>query len=67
MEKTLVSGQQRRREERPDAEWVRGQCPLCGEDLVANCYYVGGKGYLIAHECWSSLGDAPTCHYRRIL
>ncbi len=66
MEKTLVSGQQRRREERPDPDWCRGTCPLCGEDVVSNCYYVGGKGYIIVWECWASLGEAPTCDYLRV-
>ena len=54
-------------EARPDPEWVRGRCPLCGEDVVSNCYYVGGKGYIIVWECWASLGDTPTCDYRRVL
>jgi hypothetical protein len=52
---------------RPDPEWVRGRCPMCGEDVVSNCYYVGGKGYIIVWECWSSLGEEPTCEYRRVL
>ncbi len=53
--------------DRPKAEWVRGECPQCGEPLVSNCYYVGGKGYLCTWECWASLGSEPTCQYRRIL
>ena len=53
--------------ERPRPEWVRGQCPSCGGELVSNCYYVGGKGYLVTHECWASLGPSPTCSYRKIL
>lgn len=52
---------------RPDPEWVRGRCPMCGEDVVSNCYYVAGKGYLIIWECWSSLGEVPTCEYRQVL
>jgi hypothetical protein len=52
---------------RPDPEWIRGRCPMCGEDVVSNCYYVGGKGYIIVWECWASLGDTPTCDYRRVL
>ena len=53
--------------DRPRAEWVRGTCPQCGEPTVSNCYYVGGKGYLIAHECWASLGENPSCSYRKVL
>lgn len=52
---------------RPDPEWVRGVCPECGDDLVSNLYYVGGKGYLIRWECWSSLKETPTCSYRKVL
>lgn len=52
---------------RPDPKWVRGNCPECGDDLVSNMYYVGGKGYLLCWECWSSLGENPTCSYRRVL
>jgi hypothetical protein len=52
---------------RPDPEWVRGRCPMCGEDVVSNCYYVGGKGYIIVWECWASLAETPTCDYRRVL
>lgn len=52
---------------RPRPEWVRGKCPQCGDDLVSNCYYVGGRGYIIAWECWSSLGSVPACAYRKIL
>ena len=55
------------RSDRPNPEWVRGVCPHCGDELVANCYYVGGKGYIVAHECWSSLGETPTCTFRKIL
>ena len=49
--------------DRPRPEWVRGACPQCGDELVSNCYYVGGRGYLICHECWASLArtrPAPT-------
>ena len=53
--------------DRPRPEWVRGICPQCGEQLVSNCYYVGGKGYLIVWECWSSRSDNPACTYRRVL
>jgi hypothetical protein len=53
--------------ERPDPAWVRGKCPCCGDAVVSNLYYVGGKGYLLRWECWSSLGDTPTCEYRKVL
>jgi len=58
-----------RKAERPDPEWVRSSCPLCGEDVVSNAYYVGGKGYLIFWECWAALGpeSEQTCGYRRVL
>jgi hypothetical protein len=52
---------------RPDPKWVRGRCPECGEELVSNMYYIGGKGYLLVWECWSSLGEQPQCCYRRVL
>jgi hypothetical protein len=52
---------------RPRPEWVRGQCPQCGDSLVSNCYYVGGLGYLICWECWSSLSGSPSCTYRKVL
>jgi hypothetical protein len=55
------------REERPDPEWVRGRCPACGEEVVSNCYYIGGKGYILVWECWGSLGPDPRCDYRRVL
>jgi hypothetical protein len=51
----------------PRPEWVRGVCPQCGEPLVSNCYYVGGKGYLVCWECLGSLGEHPTCSYRKVL
>jgi hypothetical protein len=55
------------RKERPDPDWVRGRCPMCGEEVVSNCYYVGGKGYMIVWECWASLGESAACDYRRVL
>ena len=51
----------------PRPEWVRGVCPQCGEPLVSNCYYVGGRGYLVVWECWASRPEAATCEYRRVL
>ncbi len=53
--------------DRPEPEWVRGLCPECGDALVSNMYYVGGKGYLIVWECWESLSESPKCDYRRVL
>jgi hypothetical protein len=53
--------------ERPDPQWVRGRCPECGDDLVSNLYYIGGKGYLLCWECWGSLGENPVCRYRKVL
>lgn len=58
-----------RKAARPEVDWIRGECPECGEHLVSNCYFVGGKGYLIFLECWASLGDPSerTCDYRKVL
>ena len=53
--------------DRPSPEWVRGVCPQCGEQLVSNCYYAGGNGYLAVWECWGSMSDIPTCTYRRVV
>ena len=55
------------RTERPDPDWVRGRCPMCGEEVVSNCYYIGGKGDILVWECWASLGPEPRCDYRRVL
>ncbi len=52
---------------RPNPEWVRGICPQCGESLISNCYYVGGRGYLVVWDCWASLYENPTCSYRKVL
>jgi hypothetical protein len=62
-----VAAPPRGREGRPDPQWVRGRCPECGDDLVSNLYYIGGKGYLLVWECWSSLGGSPACRYRKVL
>ena len=51
--------------DKPDPAWVRGICPQCGDTVIANAYYLGGK-YLITHECWSSFGENPTCEYRKM-
>ncbi len=53
--------------DRPRPEWVRGTCPQCGDALVSNAYYVGGRGYLCLWECWGSLAATPTCNYRKVL
>ena len=63
------------RDGRPDPQWIRGRCPECGDDLVSNLYYIGGKGYILVWECWGSLGgDAAAtaagkdrCRYRKVL
>jgi hypothetical protein len=52
---------------KPKPEWVRGICPTCSGPIVANSYYVGGRGYMIVWECWDSLGAVPTCTYRKVL
>lgn len=51
----------------PDPEWLRGECPRCGGDLVSICRYVTGRGYLLVWECWGALLEQPTCSYRRTL
>jgi hypothetical protein len=52
---------------RPRSEWIRGKCPKCGDDLISNAYYVGGRGYKIIWQCWASLGETPTCDYQHVL
>lgn len=52
---------------RPKPEWVRGKCPACDDDLVSNCYYVNGVGYLLVWECWSFLQKHPTCNYSKTM
>jgi len=54
-------------EGRPNPEWVRGRCPECGDELVSNLYYIGGRGYIIRWECWGSLQENPQCQYKRVL
>lgn len=56
-----------RKTERPDREWVVGICPCCGEQVVSNSYYVGGRGYVLVNECWSSLGEVQLCDYRKVV
>lgn len=68
MGEVQISGADRS-EERPDAAWVVGACPLCGEPVVSNAYHVGGHpgGYVLRRECWASIGERPTCDFRRVL
>lgn len=67
-ERTAISGPAAEDRPRPDEAWIRGSCPACGDVVVSNTYYVGGKGYVIVWECWASLQwpDA-TCDYRKVL
>lgn len=67
MEEELVSEPVKKTGDRPDPEWVKGVCPLCGDDVVHNLYWIGGKGYLNRAECWSSLGSEPKCNYYKVL
>ena len=53
--------------DRPRPEWVRGTCPQCGDELVSNCYHVGGQGYLVIWDCWSAISSNPTCTYRTVI
>ena len=53
--------------ERPDPRYVRGQCPVCGEEIVSRVLYTGSAGYRIIWECWAAQGEAPTCDWRRVL
>lgn len=64
----LIGGTDRK-QERPDAHWVRGRCPECGEEVVSNCYWQGGKGCIIINQCWASLGppEERTCTYQKVL
>ena len=62
-----VNKPRRTEDGRPNEEWIRGRCPECGDDLVSNFYYIGGKGYLLVWECWDSLNENPQCGYRRVL
>jgi hypothetical protein len=58
-------------QERPDPDWVRGTCAVCGEPVVSNCYYAtlpdGSRGYVLVWECWASLAEPPRCDYRKVL
>jgi hypothetical protein len=65
--KTELIGDGTKQTARPDPLWIRGKCPCCGDDVVSNLYYVGGKGYLLKWQCWSSMGENPTCAYEKVL
>ncbi len=56
-----------RRVERPDPEWVRGLCPVCGEELISECEWILDRGYVIFWACWGSKAEPPTCRYFRAL
>jgi hypothetical protein len=51
----------------PPKEVVRGLCPMCGGEVIANLYYVQGKGYILMYECVGSLREEQVCDYRRVL
>ena len=53
--------------DRPRPEWVRGTCPMCGEVLVSNLYYVGDRGYIFEWQCWAGAQNSSACTYRRVL
>lgn len=59
------------RQERPDEDWVRGTCTVCGEPVVSNVYYAtladGSQGYILVWECWGSLAEPPLCDFRKVL
>ncbi|MHB0999368.1 MAG: hypothetical protein ACYC27_08980 [Armatimonadota bacterium] len=57
----------KRTDDRPAPDRIRGICPECGEPLVSVCYYAQGKGYLIIWECTGAQKDEPSCSYRRVL
>ena len=67
-ERQLIDGPGRR-QRGENGEWIRGQCPMCGEDVVSNCYFVAARGgnYIIVWECTGSLAEPPACDYRRVL
>ena len=54
--------------ERPDPDWVRGDCPLCGEVLVSNMQYSPDMGYLVVWTCWrNTMTDGGDCDFRKVL
>ncbi len=52
-----------REDERPPSEIVRGRCPECGGELVANMYWHAARGYLLRYECWEGLLPEGRCRF----
>lgn len=52
---------------RPPTKMRAGTCPVCGDDAVSELSFMEDRGYLLQVRCWSSLGDEPTCDWRRAL
>lgn len=52
-----------RETDNPPPSIVRGNCPDCGGDVVANLYWNTARGYLLRYECWDSLRPAGHCAY----
>lgn len=50
-------------EDCPPEEIVRGRCPECGGQLVANLYYHLLRGYLLRYECWEGLMLQGRCEF----
>lgn len=54
-------------EEVPPRQTVRGRCPKCGADLVANMYWLrAGTRYMLRYECWESLRPMEKCDFYAI-
>ena len=49
--------------ERPPEDIVRGTCPECGGEYVANLYYHTERGYLLRYECWEGLMEDGQCRF----
>lgn len=49
--------------ERPPEDIVRGICPECGGEYVANMYWHPDRGYLIRYECWEGLMEDGQCRF----
>lgn len=52
--------------DQPKPEWTRGNCPQCGAPVVSNCYYIGGRGFVIVLECWEALRSPAACTFRQV-
>ena len=59
--------EQARQTDATDPKWVRGECPGCGALVISNMHHIRGKGYLVVWSCENSMGENPTCSYRRVL